>query len=421
MRIAFSTRATPPTRPAAGFCITGCVLAAIAMLAGCSPAEKVEHYQVDKPEVLAARYFHDSADRMLAAIVPHGSQFWFFKLTGPVETIEPQAAPFARFLESVHFAGQPDSPPDWTLPTGWTRLPGNENRYATIEVGTGGAPLEISITALPTRSFGSADAAVLSNVNRWRGQMSLRPINASQLSSETTPVDIGGEKSTIIDLTGKFRKSTGGMGGPFAGGQLPPGHPDVAQAFQPDRTTASSTAGVDLPPGHPPISADASATGGNADNPPADAAQNSPQSAPLTFDTPAGWQPGEMNAMRLVAFKVDDGSRKVEITVSALPASPGSADSLANVNRWRGQIELPKTTAEELEHDAKTISVGGLKAIYVELIGPAEPAPRRAIYAVMAASDDQVWFVKMSGDAALAQREKPKFEAFLKSIRFTGK
>ena len=30
----------------------------------------------------------------------------------------------------------------------------------------------------------------------------------------------------------------------------------------------------------------------------------------------------------------------------------------------------------------------------------------------------KTWFVKLQGDSALAEREKPNFEAFVKSIRF---
>ena len=100
-------------------------------LAGCSPAEKIEQYTVEKPEMLAEKYFHESpgtesgTDRMLAAIVPHGSQFWFFKLAGPDEAVAKQEAPFHDFLASVRFVEGAESPPEWTLPDGWSRQPGN--------------------------------------------------------------------------------------------------------------------------------------------------------------------------------------------------------------------------------------------------------------------------------------------------------
>ena len=39
-----------------------------------------------------------------------------------------------------------------------------------------------------------------------------------------------------------------------------------------------------------------------------------------------------------------------------------------------------------------------------------------SILGVMAAAGGRVWFTKLLGDADLAQREKPRFEAFVKSL-----
>ena len=45
-------------------------------------------------------------------------------------------------------------------------------------------------------------------------------------------------------------------------------------------------------------------------------------------------------------------------------------------------------------------------ASYVQLTGPAEPSRSRRFLGVMAARAEQVWFVKLQGDAALAEREE---------------
>ena len=126
-----------------------------------------------------------------------------------------------------------------------------------------------------------------------------------------------------------------------------------------------------------------------------------------------------MNEMRKAAFVVEDGSQKVEITVVALP--PFAGDLLSNVNRWRGQLHLPETTAEEMTKDVKAISIDGAKGSYIDLVGPADPAPQKTILGAMATAGDHVWFIKLIGDAKLAEREQPKFDAFLKSIKFAAK
>jgi hypothetical protein len=399
--------------PASAVRVLSLLMLALAIcLAGCSPAEKIEQYQVEKPDVLAEKYFPDSpatraassgTDRMLAAIVPHGSQFWFFKLAGPDEVVASHGEEFLKFMLSLHFAEGADSPPQWTLPEGWKRLPGNEVRYATLEIDPTPPPLGVSVTTLPKPPEEDATKdAVLSNVNRWRGQMGLSSISQDELAKQTKPLKLGGETATLVSLVGKLGKGMGkppfAGGGPFTGGALPPGHPDLP----PDHPQ--------LPPDHPAIPND---NAGNAEKPPAE----SP--ADLTFKTPDGWKPGRLSEMRKAAFVVENDSRKVEITVVALP--PFAGDLLSNVNRWRGQLHLPEATADELTKLAKPVSIDGITGSYIELVGPADPAPQQSLLGAMAAASDKVWFITLRGDSKLAEREKPKFESFLKSIKFAAK
>ena len=84
------------------------------------------------------------------------------------------------------------------------------------------------------------------------------------------------------------------------------------------------------------------------------------------------------------------------------------------------QLHLKEIKEDELAKLIKPISVGGASASYVELTGPPEPAPRQGLLAILATHGDQVWFIKLMGDAALAERERANFEAFAKSIKFTA-
>lgn len=248
-----------------------------ALFVGCSPVEKIESYQVTKPAVLAKEYFPNSApeaasadnaasstDRMMGAIVPHGSQLWFFKLAGPDDPVAKKAEQFIEFIASIHFADA-DAPPDWTLPDGWTRMPGGGMRFATIEIATAAQPLELSVITLPKPEESDVAAdAVLSNVNRWRGQMGLPALKRDELAKETKPMNVGGETATIVSLRGKLK---GGMSAapfaPFAGGSLPPVHPDLPPGHRdlpPDHPQ--------LPPGHPDLPDDSQLPPGNSALPP---------------------------------------------------------------------------------------------------------------------------------------------------------
>ncbi len=389
-----------PSRTCPRYGLVLALVAAIGIsLAGCGSADKIESYQVDKPEVLTQKYFHDSAtettDRMLAAIVPRGSQFWFFKLSGPKDAVAKQATAFSKFLQTVKFTDA-DSPPTWSLAEGWTQEPGSGMRFAMIHVDVGPPALDMSVTHFQPETL---EGAVLSNVNRWRGQMGMPPITAGQLPEQTKSLKIGGETATTVDLVGKMSAA------PFAGGAMPPGHPDIGPDGSPSDAAPN---GAPLPPGHPAIPESASDSSSPSE---------SPDSSPgITYETPSGWQPGKMSAMRKAAFVVEDGSQNVEITVVALPSFAG--DMLRNVNRWRRLLHLPDIEPKDLDAAVKPISIGSVKGSFVDITGAADPAPQKSILGAMASAGGQVWFFKLEGNTKLAEREKSKFESFLKSVKF---
>jgi hypothetical protein len=138
----------------------------------------------------------------------------------------------------------------------------------------------------------------------------------------------------------------------------------------------------------------------------------------LVYDTPKGWVSGNVGGMRKAAFVVQDGDRKVEITAIDLSAHAGTL--LANVNRWRGQIQLPEITQGELDKSASRIQVADAEGNYVELLGPEGASPRQAILGVVAVRGEQAWFFKLWGDAELALREKARFQEFVKSVSFAA-
>ena len=199
-----------------------CWVIPLVALAGCDRPEQIEHYTVLKPppidrpaapESNAPATPGEARDRTLAAIVPVAAQGWFFKLTGPKDAVAAKEAEFNEFLKSVHFDEQ--GKPDWTLPAGWQQRDGSDIRYATLVIGAASAgdkPLEVSVTVLP--KSGDDEDYALVNINRWRGQLKLPPIDQEQLASESTTVELNGAKATVVNLLGTA--SAGGMGrGPF--------------------------------------------------------------------------------------------------------------------------------------------------------------------------------------------------------------
>jgi len=363
---------------------------------GCGRSPQIEHYRVPKQAVIDQLTGADKAgkDRMLAAIVAHGDLNWFFKLAGQSDQVEQQAENFTALVQSVRFSDQ--ETPKWTLPKGWRERPGDGMRYATLEIESNDGKLEATVTSLPRGEGVDETGYALSNVNRWRHQLGLPPIDKAELDQTATKVDlkslsqnrqaggtpapqggfeIGSQGATALMVNFEGKLKPGGMGQPpFAGG---PGGP--------------------LGPTGEPRGA------GGPDGP-----SDPHESAEPTYQVPEGWEALGPAPMRKAAFQVADGDRKAEITIST--AGGGLLD---NVNRWRGQVMLEPIDEEQLRNDVESIAVGETKGAYFRLIGT-----ERTILGVVAPVAGQIWFIKLAGDNQLAEREREHFEQFVQSIHF---
>ncbi len=68
----------------------------------------------------------------------------------------------------------------WTVPKGWTEEQGGGMRYASFKVPVQGA-VDASVVVLPGPAGGE-----LANVNRWRGQIGLPPLDEAGLAGART-------------------------------------------------------------------------------------------------------------------------------------------------------------------------------------------------------------------------------------------
>ena len=107
-----------------------------------------------------------------------------------------------------------------------------------------------------------------------------------------------------------------------------------------------------------------------------------------------------------------------EITVSALSAQGMGGDLLMNINRWRGQVKLAELKSDELKSAIKPLKFGEIEGQYVELFGPADAAPRKAIAGAIVIHGENAWYFKLMGDATGVEQERERFNAFLKSVQF---
>ncbi len=390
-------------------------LAAVLLLVGCEAKEQIRTYSVAKPTQNAANAASENhtsngsplqpgdsseaPDRMLVAILPAGDRATFFKVVGPAGAVEERKAEIDEFFTNLKTGD--DGRPIWKVPSGWKEDAGSGMRMATIWVPTDGKPLEMSVTALPWR--GTEDDLV-SNVNRWRGQMQLAPIGPQQLKDVTSEVKAGDATITLVDLRGQ--SAGAGMMAPFAGGG----------AGAPSRTAPGANA--ELPAGHPPIDSLAA--------PPSNtpAAVNAAAGVPK-FEAPKSWRPVAAGGLRKAEFAIGSDDQSATVTLIDFPANAGPmiADPLSNVNRWRAEVGLARIEESQLKDSTESTEIDGEQEEYVRLIPdaskPEESKIVKATLAAMVTSGEKIWFIKLLGARDTVIAEEENFKAFLKSMKFS--
>jgi hypothetical protein len=137
----------------------------------------------------------------------------------------------------------------------------------------------------------------------------------------------------------------------------------------------------------------------------------------LKYVLPDGWKEKALTQMRVASFSVSENGKDADISV--VPLGGMSGGDLANVNRWRGQVGLPQVDENTLEKSAETVAIADKTGSLYDLAGtePGSGDSARILGAILH-GDDAVWFFKMTGDAALVEKQKNNFIAFLKSVDF---
>ena len=121
--------------------------------------------------------------------------------TAPASTPAPANAPAAAPAAPAGMAGTPVAVAGganlvWTAPSNWQTKAGSAMRKGTYVVtGDAGATAELAITAFP-----GAVGGEFANVNRWRGQLSLPPIDETALATAVTHLTANGLTISYVDL-----------------------------------------------------------------------------------------------------------------------------------------------------------------------------------------------------------------------------
>ncbi len=178
-------------------------------------------------------------NRIIAVIQHRDGTSWFFKMTGNADLVEQQKPVFIDFLKTLSFSsqttqkalptGHPDTgdmgpqgqqalppghpvvgdmntagtagpishewQPNWTVPRGWQEVSAGSFLIAkfTIAGDGGSAPATVNVS----QSTGDG-GGLMPNVNRWRGQLGLPPVNEALAVTFSFP----GGQGQVVNING---------------------------------------------------------------------------------------------------------------------------------------------------------------------------------------------------------------------------
>jgi hypothetical protein len=157
-------------------------LALLLLALGCH-RDEVTHAQVPKPAAESA------APGMMGAMPPAGAG-----------AMPP--GPAGAGIEAMPPPGAGGPGLQWQLPKGWTQEQGSGMRFATLKAPVPGK-VDVSVVVLPGTAGGE-----LANVNRWRGQIGLAPIDEGALGSARTALKAPAGAVSLYDFTSEGEKKS---------------------------------------------------------------------------------------------------------------------------------------------------------------------------------------------------------------------
>jgi hypothetical protein len=290
-----------------------------------------------------------------------------------------------------------DESPTFTVPPGWKDLGAQSMRFAQFQVS------EDDPTALATVvPLGRESGDLLSNVNRWEGQVGAPASKAEDLPKVARQIDVNGVPATVVDISGEkvrtiaaivsrgervwFFKLTGSVN--TVGAQAKNFDAFVqsirfgAQVAKPAAPEAGGPAGANVEP---------------------------------KWELPEGWVKQPDKPMRFATFRTSADANAPEVIVSSFGAFGTMLD---NINRWRGMVGLEPIN-DEKQQPVERIKLAGQDGALFDMSGPAKDGqPPRRLMIAMVPAGESVWFFRMSGPAEAVETQKSNFDALLKSVKF---
>lgn len=339
----------------------------------------------------------------------------------PIQTYNaPKDPPMAQATASPASNNTPaaaaaSDEPAWTVPQGWSAQTPGSMTHAAYQVGSD-PNVKVTVSV--------AGGDLKANINRWEGQLGLKP--SEDLSKITKTEKVAGVDATLVDLTNEGKRMLAAiipqgnkqwfikfMGPADEVGKQKENFDAFVKSFHFDHSGHSHAAADNKPATETPKNTTPA-------NPHADPHAGLSMIPGVTeYKLPDGWKvdptPRQMRAATII---VGAGNETADLAVSRMGANFG--DMLANVNRWRGQVGLgPVNDAGAAKGQDVTLAQG--PAVIFDFAGPEDQGANRKRMLVgmtQFPNSQTVWFFRLLGPHDVVAKNKPAFETFVKSIKF---
>ncbi len=329
--------------------------------------------------------------RILGAVIPDGGNVYFVKATDRIAQLASAESAFRSVVEQ--FAIDPGTgTPKLKLPPGWS-MKQLDNSNAGIglsemiaeinfEAAEGRIRFTVSKYERP-KEQAMWDEYLLSQINRWRGQLELPPITVSQLQTELPTIPRQGEP-----LPAYLFDSQGGLVGASSPGPKPPVSNSPLESIRQPNVQSSA------PPAIPALK--------------------------LVYDKPEGWELQPARPYRDATFKLTKDAKVGEVTVSTARDAP-----VQNAAMWVGQV-LPNNEPASLESlalktvdEAETFQAGTKTGKLYSIRASDQPDARSLlVVAIPMSNEGMSMFVKLNCELRMMEEVKSTFLSFVNSLRW---
>lgn len=329
--------------------------------------------------------------RILGAVIPMESGCYFLKATDAPERLTPLMSDFASIV--ADFSINPSTgKPDMSLPSGWVMNPRNDIAMAEFisPEATGSVKFTVTVLAMPPAA--DWQSYLLSNINRWRGQLQLPEIDIETLKDELISVN----RSSSL-LPGYIFDAQGNGSGSMSSSPAGP-----APRTNPVAPITPSTPSVATQTEPSPAAAD-----------------QEPKKPQLEYQLPEGWQSAPGSPFRLATFGIQSPDGEGEVAVSMAIDNP-----VSNTLMWYQQVSKESDAAKlqgwaesTVAQSEKFTAAMGEGTLYTIRDSEQVDAPMLLVASLPSPREDLHVFVKLRGEPKLVESQRANMMQFVQSLQ----